>query len=80
MTLADNQVYAVVRFESLDSAYLNYLSQKGFAIHASIQIVERFEFDHSLLVDIAGQHIQLSAAIAKQIFVANLNLDNSDQN
>ncbi|MGC6367552.1 MAG: metal-dependent transcriptional regulator [Candidatus Marinamargulisbacteria bacterium] len=63
------QMYTVVRFESLDSAYLNYLSQKGFAIHVPIQIVERFEFDESLLVDISGQHIQLSAAIAKQVFV-----------
>ena len=69
--IADNHVYAVVRFESLDSVYLNYLSQNGFAIQASIQILERFEFDQSLLVDIAGQHVQLSAAIAKQIFVAN---------
>ena len=73
-------MYAVIRFESLDSVYLNYLSQKGFAIQASIQILERFEFDQSLLVDIAGQHVQLSAAIARQIFVAPINLDNSDQN
>ena len=51
---------------------LNYLSQNGFAIGSPIMIIERFEFDQSLLATINGKSLQLSQAIAKQIFVSLL--------
>ena len=65
------EVYYVTRFESMDSSYLNYLSQNGFAIGVSIKVLERFEFDQSLLGDMNGHHLQFSPAVAKQIFVTN---------
>ena len=63
------QFYTLVRFESIDSSYLAYLSDQGFAISTKIKIIKRFEFDHSLLIDINGNHLQLSLNVANQIYV-----------
>ncbi|MEK9727946.1 MAG: metal-dependent transcriptional regulator [Candidatus Margulisiibacteriota bacterium] len=62
--------YALLRFESIDSSYLDYLSQQGFAISTHIQVVEFFDFDRSVVIDIQGKHLQLSYQVAKQIFVS----------
>ena len=63
------QIYTLKRFESIDSHYLNYLAKHGFAISVQISVVEIFEFDHSILVDINGTQLQLSEAIAEKIYV-----------
>ena len=67
------QTCELVRFESLDSSYLNYLSQNGFAIGASIKVIEQFDFDQSFLVEINGRPIQITNTVAQQIFVIQTN-------
>ncbi len=65
-----NKSHSIHRFESLDPAYLNYLSQHGFCIGAEIRVVERFDFDQSIICELNGHKIQFSLTIAKQIFVS----------
>jgi len=65
-----NDIYYVTRFEGLDSVYLTYLADNGFAIGNSIELLQHFEFDGSILCNIAGRQLQLSKAIASQIFIS----------
>tara|TARA_A100001015_G_scaffold275930_1_gene333671 strand:- start:1315 stop:1986 length:672 start_codon:yes stop_codon:yes gene_type:complete len=67
-----NVTYYVTRFEGLDSTYLTYLSSNEFAIGVRIQVLQQFEFDQSILCHINGHQLQLSHAIANQIFVSSL--------
>jgi DtxR family Mn-dependent transcriptional regulator len=60
--------FIVSRFESLDATYLQYLTQHGFAIGVPLKIIERFDFDQSVLVDMSGTSLQLSYQISQQIF------------
>ena len=73
--IQDDAMYFVTRFESLDSHYLHYLSQNGFAIDAPIRLIERFEFDQSILIDVLGNRLQLSPSIASQIYVVKQSVD-----
>jgi DtxR family Mn-dependent transcriptional regulator len=63
--------YSVTRFESLDPSYLNYLSQQSFSVGETINVMQRFSFDNSLVVNINTQDIQLSHAIAQRIFIVD---------
>ena len=65
-----NDIYYVTRFKGLDSVYLTYLADNGFAIGSSIELLQHFEFDGSILCNIDGRQLQLSKAIASQIFVS----------
>ena len=65
-----NDIYYVTRFEGLDSVYLTYLADNGFAIGSSIELLQYFEFDGSVLCNINGRQLQLSKAIAGQIFIS----------
>tara|TARA_Y100001935_G_scaffold253375_1_gene259430 strand:+ start:4454 stop:5140 length:687 start_codon:yes stop_codon:yes gene_type:complete len=67
--VSDGEDYVVTRFESLDATYLQYLTHHGFAIGVSVKVVKRFDFDHSVLIDMAGGSLQLSYQISQQIFV-----------
>ena len=53
------QTCELVRFESLDSSYLNYLSQNGFAIGASIKVIEQFDFDQSFWLKLMAARYKL---------------------
>ncbi|MGA0242562.1 MAG: metal-dependent transcriptional regulator [Candidatus Marinamargulisbacteria bacterium] len=64
-------IYSVTRFESLDPSYLNYLSQQSFSVGETINVMQRFSFDNSLVVNINTQDIQLSHAIAQRIFIVD---------
>lgn len=67
--VSDGEDYVVTRFESLDAGYLQYLTHHGFAIGVPVKIIDRFDFDQSVLIDMAGASLQLSYQISQQIFV-----------
>ena len=69
------ELYYLIRFESLDSTYLNYLSKNGFAIGVCVKMIEQFDFDQSLLIDIEGKSLQISQTVAQQIFVSKDNIN-----
>jgi len=67
--VSDGEEHVVTRFESLDAAYLQYLTHHGFAIGVPVKIIDRFDFDQSILIDMVGVSLQLSYQISQQIFV-----------
>lgn len=67
--VSSGEEYVVTRFESLDAAYLQYLTLHGFAIGVTLKIIDRFDFDQSVVVDMSGTTLQLSCQICQQIFV-----------
>ena len=67
-----NDTYYVTRFKGLDSIYLTYLADNGFAIGSLIEVLQHFEFDGSILCNIDGRQLQLSKDISGQIFISRL--------
>ncbi len=59
----------VIRVNDFDNDFLNYLSKIGVDLKKEIKIKNVLEFDHSMLVKIDENEINISNTIATNIFV-----------
>ena len=51
-------------------SFLAYMKKLGLELGAEFKLTERFEFDRSIEIELAGKTLQLSHEVAKNIFVA----------
>ena len=65
-----NEAYTILRFESLDSQYLDYLARFDVALGESIVVTDRFDLDGSMVCSINQKQLQISKIVAGQIYVA----------
>lgn len=60
----------VVRVSDHDSGFLNYLNTIGLGLGDSVSVIEVREFDHSMVIEVAGVTHSLSHFAASHIFVS----------
>jgi DtxR family Mn-dependent transcriptional regulator len=63
------QTYRFIGVKDSSAGFLQYLDKQKIALGAEIRIVEKEEFDASLLVEHQGKTIALSQKIAENLFV-----------
>jgi len=51
-------------------AFLQHLNQKGIALGTLIEVVEQFEFDHSIQIKIQDKELIISDKVSKQLWVS----------
>lgn len=62
----------VLRVSDADSELLQYVSSIGIALNTELTIRRRLSFDRSLILEINGVEITVSATVAENIFVENV--------
>lgn len=70
-TLAEAEVgkqYTVIAVKDNSPAFLQYVSQMGIGINSVTEVVERYDFDNSLALKVAGNKINISDKVAQSIY------------
>lgn len=62
----------VNRVHDFDSSFLQYISKIGIELNKEITVVEAFNFDNSILVEIDKKETNLSSKVAANIFVTEV--------
>ena len=62
----------VLRVSDADSELLQYVSSIGIALNKELTVRRRLSFDRSLMLEIDGMEITVSATVAENIFVENV--------
>lgn len=71
LTLADaseDEQYTIVAVRDNSPSFLQYLSQIGLGIHSRATVVQKFEFDHSMALEIEGKRVNVSDKVAQNIY------------
>jgi DtxR family transcriptional regulator, Mn-dependent transcriptional regulator len=67
--LAQGQVGTVIRVNDFDDKFLDYISRIGIKLKVKVVVMEKRDFDKSLLIDINGKSWNISNKLAENIFV-----------
>ncbi len=62
----------VNRVHDFDNSFLQYISKIGIELNKEIIVMDVFEFDHSLLVEIDKKEMSISSKVAANIFVTEV--------
>jgi len=71
LTLAEaseGNSYTIVAVKDNSPSFLQYVSQIGIGIHSHVTVVQHYEFDHSMALDIGGKTINISDKVAQNIY------------
>ena len=71
LTLAEAKVdtpHVIIAVKDNSPSFLQYLSQIGIAIQSEIMVLQRYEFDHSISLEIDGIKINISDKAAQNIY------------
>ncbi|WP_353131173.1 metal-dependent transcriptional regulator [Parapedobacter pyrenivorans] len=75
LTLAEavtgNQ-YTIIAVKDNSPAFLQYVSQIGIGIHSKVTLLQQYEFDHSIALEIDGTRINISDKVAQNIYCRHL--------
>lgn len=75
LTLAEaatgNQ-YTIIAVKDNSPAFLQYVSQIGIGIHSNVTLLQQYEFDHSIALEIDGTRINISDKVAQNIYCRHL--------
>lgn len=63
----------VNRVHDFDSSFLQYISKIGIELNTEITVIEKLEFDNSLLIKIDKKETNISSKVAANIFVTEVN-------
>jgi DtxR family transcriptional regulator, Mn-dependent transcriptional regulator len=73
-TLQSGDRGVVTGVEDHSTAFLQYLDQQGLTLGASLEVLERFPYDHSLRVRTHGEReLVLSEKVCQNLYVRTLN-------
>ncbi|MFC3196866.1 metal-dependent transcriptional regulator [Parapedobacter deserti] len=70
-TLADADAgvpYLIVAVRDNSPSFLQYVSQIGLGIRRRLTVVQKFDFDHSVAIEIGGEKISISEKVAQNIY------------
>ena len=62
----------VNRVHDFDSSFLQYISKIGIELNKEITIIDSFDFDHSLLIEVDNNETSISNKVAANIFVSEV--------
>ncbi len=69
--------YKIVRVYDKSSELIEHFTKLGLLLQTKLKIIDRLEFDKSLVVNVDGRDHSLSSEVAKRIFVSEIeNLSN----
>lgn len=63
------KIYQTAHVHDRDAQMMNYLTRIGLVLNSKIKILEKFNFDHSVNIELGGQPFLLSEKIVAQIRV-----------
>jgi len=69
-TIKPGNLVKVNRVNDFDSSFLQYISKIGIELNKEINVLESFDFDHSLLIEVDNKETNISSKIAANIFVS----------
>ncbi|GGG87276.1 iron-dependent repressor [Parapedobacter pyrenivorans] len=69
--IAGNQ-YTIIAVKDNSPAFLQYVSQIGIGIHSKVTLLQQYEFDHSIALEIDGTRINISDKVAQNIYCRHL--------
>ncbi len=74
------QNYKIITVESQDADLLQFLDKKGLTLHTQLKLIQREEYDRSLILDIGKKEVvNLSGMVAKKIWVKPVSQSSSTQ-
>lgn len=71
LTLAEARAgsrYTIVAVKDNSPSFLQYVSQIGIGIHSEVTVLQQYEFDHSIALEIDGTKINISDKVAQNIY------------
>ncbi len=68
----EGRTVRVLRVSDSNSEMLHYVSSIGISLNKKIQVKQKMNFDHSMLVKINNKEVNISSTIASNIFVENV--------
>lgn len=68
----NNADYTVRRVNDDNNELIRYLSSIGLIINASFRLLEKYDFDNSVLVLLKGKKMNLSSTICRNVFVKKM--------
>lgn len=71
ITLAETAVgnkYTIIAVKDNSPSFLQYVSQIGIGIHSEVTVLQRYEFDHSVALQIDGAKLNISDKVAQNIY------------
>ncbi len=71
LTLAETSEgtqYTIVAVKDNSPSFLQYVSQIGIGIHSEVTVLQQYEFDHSIALEIDGTKINISDKVAQNIY------------
>ncbi len=75
LTLAEANVgktYTTIAVKDNTPSFLQYLSQLGIGIHSQVQVLQKYEFDHSMTLGVDSTKINISDKVAQNIYCKSL--------
>lgn len=70
-TLAEaevNKQYTVIAVKDNSPSFLQYVSQMGIGINSITKVLEKYDFDNSMALEVAGNKINISDKVAQSIY------------
>lgn len=67
--LASGQQGVIVAVKEHSNAYLAHLNELGVAITGRVRVIEKFDYDDSMRVDLGGEPVSMSYKVARNILV-----------
>ena len=75
LTLAEAVVgnqYTIIAVKDNSPSFLQYVSQIGIGIHSKVTVLQQYEFDLSMALEIDGTRINISDKVAQNIYCRHL--------
>lgn len=75
LTLAEtteSNTYVIIAVKDNSPSFLQYVSQIGIGIHSQVTVLQRYEFDHSVALQIDGARINISDKVAQNIYCRSI--------
>lgn len=61
--------YTLIRVVQLDKQYLSYMKSQGLSIGESLKVLDKLDFDESVLCEVAGQSLSISKSASENIYL-----------
>jgi DtxR family transcriptional regulator, Mn-dependent transcriptional regulator len=68
-SLQDGEAGLVIRVNDYDENFLNHIARIGVKLDEPLEVLEKREFDNSMLISVKGKHFDISEKVAENIFV-----------
>jgi len=63
------KTYTIIAVKDNSPSFLQYISQLGITINGKVKVIDRFNFDGSLSLEIDNKKVNISEKIAENVFI-----------